>query len=100
MTVPAGRYLERWRRMLADAVTGVGTGTTPTMFSPVRDGKGMRNQAKATLPRPQSAITQPIGQGVPSANAPTSAEAAMPNAYWIEPTRADTAPACRGSSWR
>jgi hypothetical protein len=36
------------------------------------------SRAQSRLPIPASAITQPIGQGVPSAKAPTSAEPMMP----------------------
>ena len=36
------------------------------------------HRALSRLPIPASAITQPIGQGVPSAKAPTSAEPMMP----------------------
>ncbi len=38
-------------------------------------------------------MTQPIGHGVPSAKAPTSADPMMPLPYCSEPTSADTDPA-------
>src|ERR1700693_3795949 len=53
-------------------------------------------QLLRALPSPAAAITQPIGQGVPSAKAPTSAELATPAPYWAAPTRAETAPARSG----
>ncbi len=35
-------------------------------------------------------MTAPIGQGVPSARTPTSADPRMPVPYWIAPISADT----------
>jgi hypothetical protein len=51
---------------------------------------GTSSQAQSRAPLPAIAATQPIGQGVPSANAPTAAEPMMPDPYWIAPTSADT----------
>jgi hypothetical protein len=42
---------------------------------------------------PASAITQPIGQGLPLAKAPTSAEPRIPEPYWQAPTSIESAPA-------
>jgi hypothetical protein len=42
---------------------------------------------------PNDAMTQPIVQGIPSANAPTIAEPKIPVPYCGVPTSAETAPA-------
>lgn len=52
--------------------------------------------AQARLPMPASAMTQPKGQGVPSAKAPTSPDPMIPLPYCMAPTSADTAPARSG----
>jgi hypothetical protein len=39
----------------------------------------MSSRTESRLPIPASAITQPIGRGVPSAKTPTSAEPMMPH---------------------
>lgn len=41
------------------------------------------------------AMTRPIGQGEPSANAATSAAPAIPPPYWSAPTTAEALPAAR-----
>src|SRR5690242_19546761 len=58
---------------------------------------GRSSHAQAALPNPESAMTQPIGQGVPFAKTPTSADPMMPEPYWIASTSAETAPARCGA---
>src|SRR5471032_794923 len=57
---------------------------------------GTRSNAHSRLPMLISAMTQPIGHGVPSAKSPTSAEPVMPVPYWIAPISADIEPARSG----